>query len=567
MDVTISDAAPARLAALLPILLLGALGGRALAQTQTICSLDPQGTVLDVEFHAYSPAASRDGRFIVYASDYDIPSNRSIVYRHDRETGVVEMVSVKSDGKAISGSIYGSTISADGRWCAFVTASKELDPTHPDFSLQIYLRDMDSGTTERVSVDVPLEPRFGAYDAWLPQLSSDGSTIVFQVIPYELPDWDESYAYLCVRDRLRGTTELLVPTIDGAPPERGIDEPHCSEDGRFVVFSTLARNIVPGDVFWNTDVFLLDRSTGIVELVSRPADGSAPYYNSSLPHLSADGAWIAFQSEAPNLVAFDHPVTWPKTSVFLYDRTQGTIELVSRRADGDPADGESYTPTVAENGRFVAFTSEATDLAGANPNPSGWYGQVFVADRDRGITRMLSINDRGEEARVGAFFPVISPDGSTIVYASHSDNLVGPHVSALLAHDRLIEHVASWSNYGAGWPGTHGVPQFTIGADPVLGTSIEVHVDHSAGTPYGIGFLLLGFAPAQLPTRHGGEILVDAFSVLPFPLYANGTTFDECVDYDASLAGLALFAQVLEFDAGASHGVSFTPGLELHLGF
>lgn len=560
-----------RLAAPVAALLVGVwiatLAHAAGAQTQAICSLDANGKEIGVDFEHYRPATRGTGRFVIYASDYDSSSGRSVVYRHDRESGAVEPVSVKRSGGLISGRILGSTISADGRWCAFVTASQELDSTHPDSSLQVYLRDMVAGTTERVSIDVPVDPLFDAYDAWLPQVSNDGSIVVFQVTPYELPEWYEGYSYLCVRDRNAGTTELLVPTIDGAPPESHLDEPDLSDDGRFVAFSSRAGNLVAGDRFSNQDIFLLDRSTGGVELVSKPADGSTPSYDSASPRLSGDGSFVVFHSASPNLVAFDHPVTWPKNSVFLHDRALGMLDLVSRQADGDPATGESVNPTVADGGRHVAFASKATDLAGATPTSSGSVWQAYVFDRLRGHARMLSVTDRGDEALGGAFLPVICADGGTIVYGTYSDDLGAAIGSMLIAHDREIEQVARRAIYGSGWPGRNGVPQWTIDADPVLGTQLLVHVDHSAGTPYGIGFLLLGFAPACIATRHGGEVLVDAFAALPFPLYADGATFDECIDYDASLAGVALFAQVLELDASASHGVSFTQGLELHVGF
>jgi len=126
--------------------------------------------------------------------------------------------------------------------------------------------------------------------------------------------------------------------------------------------------------------------------------------------------------------------------------------------------------------------------------------------------------------------------------------------------------VASWNNYGSGWPGTGGVPAFTARNDPVVGAPLDLDLGNSLGaaTP---GLVLLGVASASIPTGKGGTLLVAPLLLLPLSLPASGLTLSGTVPNDPALYGFHLYLQALELDAGASKGYSFTPGLDLLLGF
>jgi hypothetical protein len=125
---------------------------------------------------------------------------------------------------------------------------------------------------------------------------------------------------------------------------------------------------------------------------------------------------------------------------------------------------------------------------------------------------------------------------------------------------------ASWTNYGAGWPGTLGVPAFTAANPPVLGESITLDLGNSRGASTA-GMLLLGFAQANIPTSAGGTILVGTpWIVVPLAIPASGLSLQDTLPSDVLLCGLELDLQVLEADPGASHGLSFTAGLQLLLG-
>src|SRR5262249_12087812 len=151
-----------------------------------------------------------------------------------------------------------------------------------------------------------------------------------------------------------------------------------SSDGRYVVFQSVADNLVANDGNGKFDVFLRDTWNGTTELVSQNAageegnDASWPGYAGLT---SADGRLVAFSSRATNLIADDANGV---DDIFIRNRLSGTIERVSVSSSGTPADGLSAAPTMTLDARYVAFTSEATNLvaSGSNGLP-----QIFLRDR------------------------------------------------------------------------------------------------------------------------------------------------------------------------------------------
>lgn len=542
-------------------LALACSAGPAGAQIEEIVSRD-----VDLSIAATPPAAatSRDGRFVAYPTKPDFANNNRVLL-HDRIAGTVEVLSTRPDGAVADGGARDVDITQDGRFVAFSMATYEIDPADDAAGADIYVHDTWTGVTTRASVDLALPPQFESYDAIEPSIADDGTIVAFTVVPYD-PPFTTGRKRIYLRDLAAGTTSELPAGLDGGPLDDDASAPDMTGDGRFVAFESIASNVVPEDPD-SSDVFVLDRASGVVELVSVDLGGAAG--NASyLPKLSADGSCVLFTSIATDLVAFDHPVVWPHGCAYVRDRAAGTTELVARRADGDPLNDGSGGQQLSACGRFVIFASSATDLD-VDTFLTGSWDQVFSWDRQRAVLRLLSVAADGDEAERGASACALAADGSLVVFSTASMNLGAPSVNdgILIGHDRLVEHAAAWSNYGAGWPGTLGVPQLVCTTEPVLSTDLVVHVDHSAGTPYGIGFLLLGTTPAQIPTRLGGELLVVPLASLPIVLFKGGTDLVETLPYDAALAGLVLYAQVLELDDGASNGVSFTPGLELHLGF
>jgi Tol biopolymer transport system component len=232
------------------------------------------------------------------------------------------------------------------------------------------------------------------------------------------------------------------------PPRRSADTASgsssvssLSADGRFLVFLSNAPNLAPGQVDLNLadDVFLYDRVAGTVTLVSRTADSSncAADAASESPVISADGRWVAFVSAAQDLIQPRDPGT--TRDVFLYDRTTGATTLVSRSkaSRAIPANGKSSQPVLSADGRYLAFTSEATDLVerGTDANQAS---DVFRYDRKSGRTTLVS-HAGSRSGNAESFSPAISADGRAVAFVSRAGNLVngqtGPAAGNVFVYD------------------------------------------------------------------------------------------------------------------------------------
>ncbi len=195
---------------------------------------------------------------------------------------------------------------------------------------------------------------------------------------------------------------------DGSPSNGSSADPVVSADGRFVAFSSEASNLVPGDTNGTSDVFVFDRKTGATTLVSVGMSGAANG-NSNNPSISADGRFIAFESTASNLVA--EPVVL----------NRGVINALV----------ESMQPWIAEmGGTPEPFAKQIADFELYET------AQVYVRDLTKGATERVSVGYDGEAADIDGRRPSISADGRFVAFSSVSTNLVrgdsgGPVVTAL----------------------------------------------------------------------------------------------------------------------------------------
>jgi Tol biopolymer transport system component len=179
----------------------------------------------------------------------------------------------------------------------------------------------------------------------------------------------------------------LVDVPQGAASSNGIGEdPHISADGQYVVFDSDATDLPGGDANGTTvDVFRKDMVTGVVDLVS-PGIGGGAQGDSTADAISANGNVVAFSSAAPNLVDGDANGT---TDVFVRNLATGVVQRVSTRADGSQLSGPSYAAAPSGDGRYVAFASRAPDVvAGTAPAARG---RVYRKDLASGAVDLVSV--------------------------------------------------------------------------------------------------------------------------------------------------------------------------------
>jgi len=375
-------------------------------------------------------AVNVDGSVVAFYSDapYLVPgdtprNNWRDVFVRDRNLGVTERVSVGPDGLEADGPSQGSgstarapAINGDGRIVAFHSDATNLVTGDTNGVTDVFVRNRGANATDRVSVSSSGAQADGASSN--PSIDRSGRYVVFQSDASNLVDGDQNGATdIFVRDRTAGTTERLCGAIE---PDGGSSSAAISADGQVVAFASEAKNLVPEDTNGKADVFVCDRRSGTIEIVSITPDGTPGNERSMLPALSLDGRYVAFKSNASNLVSDDHNET---VDVFVRDRQWATTLRVSVSFLNKDSNDGSYPPSIDDSGRFVAFSSAANNIVRDDYNqvPS-----VFVRDMANAVNLLVDLNGRGEQANQGTIdiAPSISGDGKALGFVSRASNLV-----------------------------------------------------------------------------------------------------------------------------------------------
>ena len=405
-----------------------------------LVSRTPDGTSGNSESYILGDrVVSADGRYVAFSSaSSDLvagDTNDTVdVFLFDRTTGTVTLVSRAPDGTSgnrSSGTFGGLAVSADGRYVVFGSSASDLVAGDTDGDGDVFLFDRTTGTVTLVSrAPDGTSGNRSSGDFGL-VVSADGRYVVFGSYASDLVAGDtngDSDVFLF--DRTTGTVTLVSRTPDGTSGNSisgTFDGAAVSADGRYVVFGSYASDLVAGDTNGDGDVFLFDRTTGQVTLVSRAPDGTSGNRSSGDFGLvvSADGRYVVFSSYASDLVAGD---TNGDGDVFLFDRTTGQVTLVSRAPDGTSGNSSSGTfgsAVVSADGRYVVFGSYASDLVAGDTNGDG---DVFLFDRTTGQVTLVSRAPDGTSGNrsSGTFDDgaVVSADGRYVVFDSYASDLV-----------------------------------------------------------------------------------------------------------------------------------------------
>ncbi len=296
-------------------------------------------------------------------------------------------------------------------------------------------------------------------DSASPAISGDGRFVAFSSLAPNLVVGDSNGDRdVFVFDRATGVMECVTMGLGGSGANGASDLPSISQDGRFVCFVSLATNLVPGDNNYSQDVFVHDRLTGATQRVSVGVGGSDPDRDSDRGAISADGRWVAFGSQATNLVPND---TNGFSDVFVFDRATSQTERVSVGAGGSQGDGPSSSASISADGIRIAFASDARNFSGKTVIST----DVYVRDRQT-LTTVLISHDALGQAR-GGITPVISADGSTVAFDAPdalltADTNSGHDIYAwnfVTAQMRIVS-VSSLGDIATGFsvPGSFGVP-------------------------------------------------------------------------------------------------------------
>ena len=340
-----------------------------------------------------TPSTNGDGSLIAFASsstNFVTGVSGTQIYLHNRQTNQVEVISRDSDSSAINeggGASSDLSISSDGRLVAFVSLSSNL--VTGVSGQQIYVRDRQTGQTTVVSKSSAGIVGDGTSTA--PVISADCRNVAYVSASTNLVA-GVSGTQIYVHDRQTGQTTLVSQNNNATPvPGDGVSAtPAISSDGRFIAFASLSTNL--GAAGGNQQICIHDRLTGAngtTSLISKDSSATAGNGNSSTPSISGDGRFVAFMSLASNLVA-----SVSGQQIYLHDRNtgvNGTNSLVSHDNNGSPVQGNgaSSVPSISSNGQVIAFTSLATNLLSPAPAVAGQ--QVYSHDRLVGVNGTTSL--------------------------------------------------------------------------------------------------------------------------------------------------------------------------------
>jgi hypothetical protein len=400
-----------------------------------LISIDSVGNSLAGSSNTESAINQSNGRFIAFSSTGSLVAGvtGSHVYVHDRQTGQPSLVSRdNSSSTVIQGNGLSNTpsISDDGRFVAFVSqATNLLGPAVPAVVAgQVYVRDTQTNQTSLVSRDNTGVVVPGNAPSSTPTIGADGRFVAFVSSSTNLVTGVTAGTHVYIRDTQTSQTSLVSRDnsgglVSGNGPS---SVPSISDDGRFVAFVSQATKLLGQDVpaVVAGQVYVRDTQTNQTSLVSRDntgvvVPGNAP---SSTPTISADGRLVAFVSSSTNWVT---GVT-AGTHVYIRDTQTNQTSLVSRDNSGGlvPGNAPSSTPAISEDGRFVAFVSQATNLLGPAV-PAVVAGQVYVRDTQTNQTSLVSRDNTGVvvPGNAPSSTPTISADGQFVAFSSQSTNI------------------------------------------------------------------------------------------------------------------------------------------------
>jgi hypothetical protein len=369
-----------------------------------------------------NPAMSADGRYVAFfsAATNLVPGDTNGVFDiflHDRDTDAndifdepgaiaTERVSVSSTGGEANQRSMNPVVSADGRYVAFYSEASNLVADDTNDAPDIFVHDRVTGATVRVSV--ASDGTQGDHAAQQPAMSANGRWVAFMSAATNLVPGANGQNQIYVRDRDAdgngvydepggATTTLVSVAPDGSASDGQIGSlsPSISADGRFVAFETWAP-LTAGDTNNRMDIFVYDRVSGTTTRASTASDGGQGNGNSTNSILSADGRFVAFTSEASNLVPGDTVIggdghcgvnLFPSMQfipencpdVFVHDQLTGLTSRISLATDDSEPNSSSFLPSISADGRYVAFSSWATNLVPADTNGAP---DIFVRGPD-----------------------------------------------------------------------------------------------------------------------------------------------------------------------------------------
>ncbi len=354
-------------------------------------------------------AMSADGRYVAYiaGSDSNAPGVADGIYRYDTLLDTRVLVSQSTAGDPANNSSGVPAIDSTGRYVAFSSDADNLVANDNNGVTDVFVRDMVSNTTTRVSVTATGAELPDATTA--PSISADGRYVAF-IAGTDIVSTDtnmDSDAY--VHDRVTNAN-VLASVANGVQPDFGVSDVAISGNGLFVAFTT-DTDLIPTDTNISDDVYLRNLAAKTTSRISRPKDATLDGGGDS-PSLSNDGRYVAFVGGS-DIDGVADP--FPGTDVFVRDTVANTVSRVSVSPTGTPIGGYSQSPQISADGNRVVYATSG------NPTGTDTNGSVLdivVRDRILARTTLLSTDQWLAQLGTNSSAPAISGNGRYATFRS-----------------------------------------------------------------------------------------------------------------------------------------------------
>lgn len=373
--------------------------------------------------HDYNLTADNKN-IIAFETDTGIDSNDtngvSDIYLKNLETGAVQWISHKADGSAtVTGSSTDVKLSADGKYAFFLSTASDLAVSSAGGDNQLYRLDIANQILEKVSVNASATEGIDTVLNY--SVSDDGNVIAFSsASTYGDTDDVNTVPDIFVRNMSANTTTLVTKEVTSGQSNSGIlssFEPVISGDGNHIVYYSSADDLDSADGNSQDDVFVYDVVAQTNTLVSKSNTSVIGDAASDHANISTNGRYVVFESNAKNLVD-GQTDNLSNADIFLRDTVNNTTVKVTENYLGNEADGSSFTPSVSDDGRYVVFTSNSTDLISYDFTGSGQ--DVYIKDMTTNDVRAINKPFAGDTLADSNMSAHIAADGQSIIFMTTS---------------------------------------------------------------------------------------------------------------------------------------------------
>ena len=354
--------------------------------------------------------------------------------------GTTIRLSLAPGGVEANGPSYFPSISADGTHVAFLSDASNLVIGDSNGMRDVFVHEIATGLTERASISTAgIQGDDECFDL---AIAGDGRTIAFSSASSNMVTVEVSNAGdIYVRDMQTGTTRVVSQSPTGTKNNGRSYQARISHDGNRIAFTSRGSLLVPNDTNGVPDVFVHNISTGVTTRLSVDSSVAAVQGDglSDCPAISGDGRWMAYRSEATNL-DLAVPDLNGRADVFLHEIATGTTTRISLNLAGGDANGDSFLPAISQGGSVVCFESLASDLALGDTNTTL---DLFRYDRLSGATDRISLDSSGAQTGGSSSQPSLTSDGGSVVFTASSPAFSAPGQDWNGANDIYLKNLTT----------------------------------------------------------------------------------------------------------------------------